>query len=292
MATDDALLKLGLPKGHMREEVFALLRDAGIRVRDADRNYRPVTSLDHADAKMMKPQNIIGMLEGGSRDVGFAGADWVEELDADLVELLDTGLDPVRVVAAAPEDLVADSADLSAVDRPVVVASEYENITRDWIDRTGLDARYVRSFGATEAFPPEDADCIVDNSATGRTLEANHLAVVDVLMESSTRLYTTEDVLDDPDKASVIDEFVLLLESVLEARDRVMLEVNVAEEKLEEVVDVLPCMREPTIASLSHGSGYAVKVAMSRSELPTVIPAVEARGGTDVVVTSPSHIVT
>ena len=289
MSTDTPSLRFGLPKGHMKTEVFDLLREAGIRIKVPDRNYRPSLGLDGAEAKMMKPQNIVGMLEAGSRDIGFTGADWVEELDADLVELLDTGLDPVRLVAAAPEDLVGDEAELP--DRPLVVASEYEHLTRNWIDESGLEASFVKSFGATEVFPPEDADCIVDNSATGATLEANHLVVVDELLASSTRLYTTERVLDDPDKRKQIEDFVLLLESVLEARQRVMIEANVPADRLEEVVDVLPCMREPTISPLHHDEGYAVKVAAPRADLPTVIPAIKECGGSDIVVTALSQIV-
>lgn len=289
MPTVDETLQVGLPKGHIRGAVFELLRQAGIGLRVPDRNYRPRMSLEGAEAKLMKPQNIVGMLEAGSRDIGFTGADWVEELDADLVELLDTELDPVRLVAAAPEDLVEAHGGLP--DREIVVASEYERLTRRWIESRGLDAEFVKSFGATEVFPPEDADCIVDNSATGRTLEANHLEVVDELMESSTRLYTTEQVLENDEKRAAIDDFVLLMESVLGARRRVMMEVNVPAERLEDVVDVLPCMRKPTIAPLHHEDGYAVKVAAPREELPRVIPEVRARGGTDIVVTSLSQIV-
>ena len=93
-------VKLALPKGRMQEGVTGLLADAGIRVRAPGRGYRPSMSLDGFEAKILKPQNIIEMLAHGSRDVGFAGADWVAELELSLTELLDTGLDPVRIVAA------------------------------------------------------------------------------------------------------------------------------------------------------------------------------------------------
>jgi len=76
--------------------VLTLLADAGIRVRPSARGYRPDVSLPGAEAKMLKPQNIVEMLALGSRDIGFAGADWVAELEggADVVELLDTGSIP------------------------------------------------------------------------------------------------------------------------------------------------------------------------------------------------------
>jgi len=84
---------------------------------------------------------------------------------------------------------------------------------------------------------------------------------------------------------------VTLLRSVLDARQRVMLEVNVPADRLEAVVAILPCMREPTIAPLHGSAGYAVKAAVPRDRLPSVITELKAHGGTDVVVTAPSQIV-
>jgi len=272
----------------MQENVLRLLADAGIRVTFDRRGYRPALSLQGFEAKLLKPQNIVEMLHLGSRDLGFAGADWVAELEADLVELVDTGLDPVTiVVAAAPSFLVEGR--LPA--RPFVVATEYERLTRHWLAERGLEARVVRSYGATEVFPPEDADCIVDNTATGATLQANGLVVVDEIMRSSTRLYAHPRALDDPTKRPLIEHFTLLVRSVLDARERVMLEVNVAKQHLEAVVEILPCMREPTIAPLHHDAGFAVKAAVPRARLPELIRLIKERGGTDIVVFDIAQIV-
>lgn len=289
-ATDtDPILRIGLPKGRMQEGINALLHEAGISVHLDSRGYRPRLSLPGVEAKLLKPQNIVEMLWAGSRDVGFAGADWVAELEVEVVELLDTGLDPVKLVAAAPVKLLVDGA--LPPGRHLVVASEYERMTRRWIAEQGLDARFVRSYGATEAFPPEDADCIVDNTATGSTLRANGLEIVAELMRSSTRLYAHPRSLEDPVKRAAIEDLVLLVKSVLEARTRVVLELNVPPDRLEAVVAILPSMREPTVSPLHGDAGYAVKVAVLRADLPRLIPRIKAAGGCDLVVTAPSQIV-
>jgi ATP phosphoribosyltransferase len=287
-STDDDILQLAIPKGRMYDGVVRLLSEAGIDLKQTVRNYRPHVNLPECEVKILKPQNIVEMLHAGSRDVGFAGADWVAELDGDLVELVDTGLDPVRVVAAAPHDLAPEG---QLPTGPLVVASEYERLTRDWIARRGLDATFVRSYGATEVFPPEDADLIVDNTATGSTLVANKLVIVDELMHSSTRLYANPTALAHPERRAAIDGLVLLVNSVLEARRRVMVEVNVSAESLESVLAVLPCMRQPTISELAGGGGFAVKAAVPRADLPTVMPKLKAAGGSDVVVTNLAQIV-
>ena len=284
----ESLVHLALPKGRMEEGVTRLLTDAGIRLTFDRRGYRPTISLDGFETKILKPQNIVEMLHLGSRDLGFAGADWVMEKGAELVELFDTALDPVRIVAAAGPDFLTDG-------RPTrpgfVVATEYERITRAWLDRRAFDGRIVRSYGATEVFPPEDADCVVDNTATGATLKANGLLIFDELMRSSTRLYACPRSLDDPGKRARIEHFVVLVRSVLDARKRVMLEVNVPSDRLEAVVAVLPCMREPTIAPLHHEAGFAVKAAVPRADLPGLIRAIKECGGTDIVVFGIAQIV-
>jgi ATP phosphoribosyltransferase len=281
-------IHLALPKGRMQDNVLRLLADAGINVHVGTRGYRPKISLPGFETKILKPQNIAEMLHFGSRDVGFAGADWVAELKLELVELLDTGLDPVRIVAAAPENILVND---KLPKQKLLVASEYEQLTRNWISTSGLDATFVRSFGATEVFPPEDADCIVDNTATGSTLEANQLRIVDTLMLSSTRLYASPKAFEDPAKREKLEWLKLLLTAVLEARQRVMIEVNISGQRLDSLVDILPCMREPTIAPLHGEAGFAVKAAVPRKDLPTLIAQIKQVGGTDIVVSDLSQIV-
>lgn len=291
------ILKLALPKGRMQTGVLQLLGEAGIKVKVDERGYRPTVSLDHVDAKILKPQNIVGMLHAGARDLGFAGADWVaelgvspEEAGADgLVTLLDTQLDPVRIVAAAPESLLVEGRLPSG--RSFVVASEYERLTRAWIERRGLSGSFLRSWGATEVLPPEDADVIVDNCATGSTLRANQLAILEDLMTSSTRLFAWPRALDDRHKRARIEDLVMLLRSVLEARSRVMLECNVSAQDLERLIAVLPCMRQPTIARLHGEDAYAVKAAVPQKDLPTLIPRLKAHGGSDIIVARLAQIV-
>ncbi len=285
---NSTLVHLAIPKGRIEAGVTGLLAAAGIQLRSGPRGYRPVSSVPGYEVKLLKPQTIVEMLTAGSRDIGFTGADWVAETGADLVELLDTGLDPVRMVVAAPESLLENG---KLPVRPLVVASEYGNLTRRWIEGRGLDATFVRSYGATEVFPPEDADVIVDITATGETLAANGLVVAEELLRSSTRLYASPNALDSPEKKTAIEALVLSVKSVIEARRRAMVELNVTRDQLESVIEILPCMREPTIAYLHADAGLSVTAAVPRSELPQLIPALKERGATDIVVTRPEQIV-
>lgn len=309
-APNKVQIMLGLPKGRMQDQAVRLLGDAGLPVVIDEREYRPkvgngagaytksAATIEYS-TKLLKPQNIVEMLASGSRDVGFAGADWVCELGADLVELLDTGMDPVRLVVAAPESVVREvksrgggpAAWEAVCGRTPVLASEYENIAQGWIRANILGTKFIRSYGATEAFPPEDADLIIDNCATGNTLKANGLVIMDTIMTSSTRLYASKAAMADKAKKEAADSLVLLLKAVLEARRRVMLEVNVNAELLEELVAILPCLKSPTISPLDKGKAYAVRVAAPKESLAELIPEIKRCGGTDIVVTALSQLV-
>lgn len=281
-------VRLALPKGRMERGVNSLFQDAGVRISSGNRAYRPAVSLACFDVKILKPQNIVEMLHIGSRDLGFAGADWVKELAADVVEVMDTELDPVRLVAAAPATLLVDG---RLPDRPLLVVSEYEQLVARWLKERRIDARVVRSYGATEVFPPEDADFIVDIAATGATLEANSLVVFEELMTSSTRLYASRAAWADSNKRAAIEDLIMVLRSVLEARKRVMLEVNVARDRMESIVKALPCMRCPTVSPLAGEGLFAVKAAVLRDSLPTLIPRLKALGGSDIVVSPLAQVV-
>jgi ATP phosphoribosyltransferase len=203
--------------------------------------------------------------------------------------VLDTGLDQVRIVVAAPRDLLVNG---KLPDRPLVVTGEFVGLTKAWIAKRNAGDRFVRSYGATEVFPPEDADVIIDVAASGATLEANGLVVVEELLRSSTRLFASRAAWEKvPDTRQAIEDLALIVRSVLEARSRVMLEVNVPAERLEAVIAVLPCMRRPTVAQLSGDAGFAVKAAVPRAGLATLIPLLKATGGSDVVITPLAQVV-
>lgn len=281
-------LKLTLPKGRQQQEVFALFAEAGIHIRNAEQEYRPACSDSRFEIKLLKAANIPRLVEFGAHDLGLTGRDWVRETNSDVVELLDTGLLPVRIVAAAPDGRDPFS---TVRDRALIVASEYENLTRAYMGKKQAAYHYVRSYGATEVFPPEDADLIVDNTASGSTLRSHGLEIIDELLTSSTLVIAHRKTLDDPAAREIIDELLLLLGSVLEGRRRVLLDMNVRADRLDAVIALLPAMKSPTIQRLHGEAGYAVRVAVRREQVPALLPAIRRAGATDILQTAIQKVV-
>ncbi|MBN2810600.1 ATP phosphoribosyltransferase [Treponema zuelzerae] len=272
-------LKILLPKGRIYENVTKLFSDAGIDIYLPERAYRPTVNQDDLEAKVMKPQNIGKLLELGAHDVGFTGIDWIRETSADVVEIMDLGFDKVRIVAAVPNDL--DDAALRS--KRVIVATEYVNNAEAWLKTQNMKYLTVRTYGATEVFPPDDADMIIDNTATGRTLIENGLRIVDTIMESSTRMFASKEAMADPAKSKKIQELKMLFESVLAAKNRVMLEMNVSKARFSDLVSGIPAMKSPTVAPLYGDDGYAIKIVVKKSEAPTLLPKLKSLGATDIL---------
>jgi len=124
---------------------------------------------------------------------------------------------------------------------------------------------------------------IIDNSATGRSLKDHSLEVIATLFESSTRFIANKRVLEDSWKKEKIREMNMLFQSVLDARCRVILEMNIPKEKFGPIVKILPCMQAPTVAPLHSGGGYAVKIAVKKDEVPKLIPLLKKLGATDIL---------
>jgi len=271
-------LRILIPKGRIYDNVSRLFLEAGFPISLADRTYRPAMGAPWLDAKIMKPQNVGELLELGSHDAGFTGIDWIKESSADIEEVLDLGFDKVRIVAAVPQDY--DEAKLKS--KKLVVATEYVNIAESWLKSSGYQYRILRTYGATEVFPPDDADMIIDNTSSGQTLKDNGLRIIGTLLESSTRFVASKTAMANAEKRSRIEELVMLFRAVLNGRDRVMLEMNIPKEQFESLAS-LPAMRSPTVAPLYGDAGYAVKIAVNKHEVPDIIPKLKKLGVLDIV---------
>lgn len=272
-------VKLVLPKGRQYDKVKALLADVGIHIKGSDRNYRPGSNDARLEIKLLKSQNIPDMVALGQHDIGFCGKDWIAEQGAQVETVLDLGFDPVRIVAAIPEEI--DWEALKA--RPLIAVSEYKKIACDWLDSQGINYNFIQAYGATEVFPPEDADLVIDNTSTGSTLKANRLKIVDELVTSSTVLVANPKALQDPAKKAYIDDLALLIRGVLAGRERVLLEMNCLPQYLDNLVEMLPAMKSPTVSKLYKEEGFALKAAILKSEVKALIPQLLEAGATDIL---------
>jgi len=197
--TEDGLIRLALPDGHQQEPMLEILNKAGIDIEDYPSptgNRRPAIGMEGVAVKVIRPQDMPLQVANGNFDLAITGRDWLTDHryqfpSSPVKELLDLKSGRVRVVAVISQKLpVDDVADLRAFigEKAMLfrVASEYVNIA-DRYARDNHFGRYrvIPTWGATEAFLPDDADLLIENTETGRTIARHHLKIIDTLFEST-----------------------------------------------------------------------------------------------------------
>ena len=278
-------LKILLAKGRIYESVYALLSDVGISINLPERQYFPTTNQKDLAFQVVKPQITSLLLANNKADAGFSGKDWVYEngVQDDVIEIMDLGFDPVRIVAAIPENKDYEK----LLKGPVTIATEYQALSKKYVEDKKIDGTIFRTWGTSEGFVQDTEDSIaqilIDNTSTGSSLKANRLKIVDTLMESSTRMYASKEAMNAPEKKQKIMELKMLFETVLNARSRVMLEMNCSEVDFDKLIKGIPSMKSPTVSPLFGGNGYAIKIAVKKSEVPTLLPKLQSLGATDIV---------
>lgn len=278
-------LKILLAKGRIYESVYELLNDVGISIHLPERTYFPSTNQDDLAFQVVKPQITSVLLAQNKADLGFSGKDWVfeNEVQDNVVEIMDLGFDPVKIVAAIPDSKDFDK----LLSEPLTIATEYQTLSKKWLGDKKINGTIFRTWGTSEGFVQDNEDALaqilIDNTSTGSSLKANRLKIVDTLMESSTRMYASKEAWDNPEKKQKILELKMLFEAVLAARSRVMLEMNVSKANFENLINGIPSMKSPTVSPLFGDNGYAVKIAVKKSEIPNLLPKLQALGATDIL---------
>ena len=281
------MLSIALPKGSLEEQTLLLFSQADLEVKRSSREYNPTIADHRIDrVKILRPQEIPVYVADGHFDLGISGHDWVAESGADVVEVAElpyakTGAGVVNMVLAVCQDSAVESAsDIKPGSR---ITTEFPRVTKAFFDDLGIDVEVSFSYGATEAKVPELMDALVDLTETGSTLRRNGLKIVDTILTSTTRLLANRDAWNDPEKRTAIDEIRTLLLGVIEARGRVMLEMNVPHDRLDAVVAELPAMKRPTVNKLFGCEDYAITTVADKASVNVLIPRLKAAGAEDIL---------
>ncbi|MBA7518699.1 ATP phosphoribosyltransferase [subsurface metagenome] len=285
------MISIAIPKGSLEAQTLLLFKQADLEIKVTSREYSPRIEDQRIEkVKILRPQEIPEYVEKGYFDVGITGKDWIEERGADVVEIADLRYSKtaekegtVKIVLAVQADR-ADIKEAKDVEPESKISTEYPNLTKSFFDKLGIPVQIFFSYGATEA--KDMMDGIVELTETGETLRKNNWRIIDTILESSTKLIVNRDSWSDAEKRREIEEIRTLLSGVIEARGKVLLSMNVAEDKLKEVVSVLPAMKRPTISQL-YGNDqrryYAVETVVSKREVNVLIPRLKSMGAGDII---------
>jgi len=279
------LLTIGLPSGSLMEPTIALFAKAGYSISGSSRSYRPSVDDPELRIRLLRAQEISRYIEHGYLDCGITGHDWVQENESDVREVVrlpysKASSNPTRWVLVVPEDSpVKTTRDLEGKR----VATEAVGITRRFFQNAGVNAEVEFSWGATEVKVPDLVDAIVDITETGSSLRANKLRIVETIMESYPVFIANRAAYSDEWKRGKMDRIVLLLQGALAARDKVGLKMNLPQASLENLLEDLPALRNPTVSPLAHDGWVAVETVIDEKVVREIIPQLKALGAEGII---------
>jgi ATP phosphoribosyltransferase len=278
-------LKIGLPKGSLQETTFRLFKNAGYNVKLPERSYVPTIDDPDLEGLVIRAQEMARYVEDGILDLGITGYDWVLEQNAKVEELVrlrygKIGFRGVKWVIAVPMDSpIQKVEDLQGRK----IATELVGFTKRYLKKKGIEAAVEFSWGATEVKPPLLADAIIEVTETGASLKANNLRIVETILESETVLIANKNSWKDEWKRRKMENIVILLKGALLAEEKVGLKMNLPKNKLDEVVKTLPCLRTPTVSTLSDIEWVAIEVVIDEKVVRDIIPNLKRAGAVDIV---------
>lgn len=279
-------LRLGLPKGSLQEATFQLFKRAGYNIAVSGRSYYPSVDDPEIEVILMRAQEIPRYVSEGVFDAGLSGYDWIQENDAQVIEVAELvyakqSNRPVSLVLA-----VAQNSGFRRVSdlQGKRIATEFVRLTQRYLASHGVTANVEFSYGATEVKVPEVVDAIVDLTETGSSLKAHNLKVLATILQSTPRLHANPAAWADPWKRAKLEKVALLLTGALAAYEKVGLKMNVPSDKLEKVLEILPAMKHPTVSPLYNNGGWvALEVVIDQHRVRELIPALKEAGAQDII---------
>jgi ATP phosphoribosyltransferase len=262
-----------------------MFRRAGFNIVVGPRAYYPHIDDPELDAVLLRAQEIAGYVQDGVLDLGLTGLDWILEQGADVQEVEDLvyakqGLRPYRWVLAVPESSSIHSVQDLQGKR---IATEIVHVAEKWLAENGVEAHVEYSWGATEAKCPDLVDAIIEGTETGSTLRAHNLRIVTELFQSTTRLIANKTAWQDPWKRDKAESIAMLLRGALAAEGMVGLKMNVRRADLDQIVEALPALKNPTISSLSDPEWVAVETITDQKTVRVLIPDLKRRGAQGII---------
>jgi ATP phosphoribosyltransferase len=277
-------IKIAIPsKGRLKEPTLKLLNNAGISpINEHTRSLISPTVIPWISLIFVRASDIPKYVESGAADLGITGYDFIVEAEAKVKELLNLGYGFSRIVLAAPEKSKINSPEDLSLN--MKVATKFPRIAEKYFKRKNIKAQIVKVSGAAEIAPLVNvADAIIDLTSTGVTLKIHRLKIVDEILESSARLITSRKMKKRKEKE--IGEVVTAILSVLKAKGKKLVMMNVPESKLREVVRLIPSMGGPTVAKVeSKPPMWEVYSVINERDVYRVINSVKAAGARDIIV--------
>jgi len=280
------ILKLGIPKGSLQNATINLFKRSGWKINVEGRSYFPDINDDTIECALCRAQEMSINVESGIIDVGLTGLDWIAEHESDIHVVCDLIYSKVSASHARWVIAVANDSPMKKLEdlQGKTISTELVKFTKRFFKERKIDVNVKFSWGATEAKIVSGlADAIVEITETESTLRAHNLKVIHDIMETNTQLIANKQAWTDPKKRKKIEQIAMLLQGALVAEKLVGIKMNVPENKIEQIVSLLPSLNAPTVASLYQSDWFSVETIIDTRQVRDLIPQLLKAGAEGII---------
>jgi len=279
-------LKFGIPKGSLQNATIALFKRSGWHINVNGRSYFPEIDDESIECAICRAQEMSRYVQNGTLDAGLTGKDWIAENRSDVHVVADLIYSKVssrsaRWVVAVPYDSPIKRLEDLAGKK---IATELTEFTRRYFAERNIEVIVEFSWGATEAKVVSGlADAVVEVTETESTIKAHGLRIIHELMQTNTQLIVNHESWKNQQKREKIEQIALLLKGALLGQKMVGLKMNVPGELMENVINILPSLNAPTVASLYQSKWFSVEIVVASDTVRELIPKLLEHGAEGII---------
>lgn len=267
-------------KGRLNEDSMALINEAGIGLSLGKRTLVSEAKNFPMDALFLRDDDIPQTVADGVADIGIVGENEMAEKGENVIIAKRLGFSKCRLSLAIPKSL--DYPGLSFFDGKKI-ATSYPVILKKFLKENKIEAEIHVITGSVEIAPGIGlADAIFDIVSSGSTLVSNRLKEVEVVMKSEAVLIANPKL--SPEKQEILDELIFRIESVQRAEGKKYILLNVPNEKIEEITQLLPGMKAPTLVPLAKPGWSSMHSVIEEDDFWDVIGKLKKAGAEGILV--------
>jgi len=274
-------LRIAVQKsGRLNEDSMRLLKDIGISIDNGKDQLKASAKGFPVEVFYLRNGDIPQYLKDGVVDAAIIGENVLIEKGEGIGIVEKLGFSSCRVCIAVPKtDAYNSIKDLEGKR----IATSYPNTVQQFLNKNGVKANLHIINGSVEIAPNIGlADAICDIVSSGSTLFKNNLKEVDTILKSEAVLAVSPKL--NQERKTILDTIQFRIQSVLKGRNSKYVLLNAPNDKLQDIIDVLPGMKSPTVLPLAEEGWSSVHSVISKNQFWDVIDDLKAKGAQGILV--------
>ncbi|MBL4887676.1 MAG: ATP phosphoribosyltransferase [Flavobacteriaceae bacterium] len=281
-------LKIAIQKsGRLNQDSLKLLKDCGIDIDNGKDQLRVDVQNFPLEILYLRNSDIPQYLEDGVADVAIIGENLLIEKEKQITTVEKLGFSKCRVSLAIPKDIEIESVNYFEGKK---IATSYPNTLSRFLEKNAVTTEIHTISGSVEIAPNIGlADGICDIVSSGSTLFKNGLKETLVILRSQAVLAKSKKL--NAEKEEILARLLFRIQSVLRAKNTKYVLMNVPDAKIQEVSNILPVLKSPTILPLAKKGWSSLHSVIKENQFWNVIDALKLAGAEDILIVPIDKIV-